>query len=142
MPSFFDGSMRAARDATVGASKISLNEQSTPKRALRRESSCVTVRESAPEREDVFIDPDLIELQEIRPDFGQLPLNSERGGRQMSFAFYVATSASVSKASAASSPRMTFPSGPSGIVGTIRIRPGTLNRARCSLRELAGAAVR
>ena len=66
-------SMRAARAATVGASKISLNEKSTPNCSRRRESICVTVRESTPEREDILVNPNLIELQQFRPGLGQLP---------------------------------------------------------------------
>ena len=79
--------MRAARVATVGASKISLNEKSTPKRCPQTRKQLRHRQGIRPEREDVFIDPDLIELQEVRPDFGQLPLRFRAGRRQMVVAF-------------------------------------------------------
>ena len=90
-----DDSMRAASAATVGASKISLNEKSTPKRSRRRESICATVRESAPSAKMSWSTPNLIQLQEFRPCLGQLQLQFRAGRSYFAAAFDARLGASL-----------------------------------------------
>ena len=83
-PSFFDNSMRAARIATVGASKISLKEKSIPKRARRRESSCATVRESAPSAKTSSSTPTSLSSKRSAQILASRHSTSERGATDLS----------------------------------------------------------
>ena len=82
-PPFFDDSMRAARAATVGASKISLNEKSTPKRCPQTRKHLRHRQGIGTECENVLIDADFSKLQQVRPHFGQLRLQFRAGWRRL-----------------------------------------------------------
>ena len=122
---------RAARPATVGPSKTSLNDSSTPKRSRSRANIRIIVIESAPSARISSSAP-------IWPSSSRSPTilaschsSSDRGGIILLPRSASAVGSAIPSASA-SSPRLIFPAGPFGIPDTMRTRPGILNLARRS----------
>ena len=126
--------MRAARAATVGASKISLNEKTDAKTRPQTRKHLSHREGIRAEREDVLVDADFVELQEVRPDLGQLPLQFRAGRNHFVAAFHPRPGRRYGKRGDEFA-TLDLSTWAFGISGTIRIRPGTLNLARRSLGE-------